>query len=388
MKTNVWLTLTALLATNALAQQVTNPPPAALAPAPTKSPAAPAPAAAPVVAPKTSAPAVAPTSTPAAVPKATAKPAKKHTAKAAKPAAEVPKPAVDEKPVFLSPGPAAITGNNVNVRGKATLFSEVVTRLNSGDSVKVIEQVIRDKPKAGEPTQWAKIGIPSNVHVWVHASYIDATNKVVLPKRLNVRTGPGENYSVVGLLEQGAPVKEISTKDNWIEIEAPADAYAFVAAMYLKQEGVAPAVPPIVSIAPPVVEPAPTPAVVPEAPAVASTTTEAPAAAPAPAITPAAAPATAPATEPVPPPAEEPPPRRVIQHEGVVKGTWSIQAPTKFALVDPDSGKTVNYLYTSSTNLDLRRYKGLRIIVTGEEGLDERWKNTPVISIQRIQVVQ
>ena len=72
----------------------------------------------------------------------------------------------------------------------------------------------------------------------------------------------------------------------------------------------------------------------------------------------------------------------------MVKGTWSIQAPTKFALVDPTSGKTVNYLYTSSTNLDLRRYKGLRIIVTGEEGLDERWKNTPVISIQRIQVVQ
>jgi len=26
--------------------------------------------------------------------------------------------------------------------------------------------------------------------------------------------------------------------------------------------------------------------------------------------------------------------------------------------------------------------------VTGEEGLDERWRNTPVITIQRIEVVE
>lgn len=368
MKTNVWLILGAMLTTGALAQQVTTPPPAAPAPAPAPAVAAPAPATAPP---------------------ATVKPKKKHAAKAAKPAPAAPQPALEEKPVSLSPGPAKITGNNVNLRGKATIFSEVVKRLNSGDSVTVIEQVIREKPKAGEPTQWAKIGIPPDVHVWVHASYIDATNKVVLPRKLNVRTGPGENYSIVGVLEKGAPVKEISTKGNWIEIESPADAYAFVAATYLKQEGAAAAVPPVVSIAPPVTEPAPTPAVVPEPAPVVATTTEAPAPAPAPAaVTPAPAPAAEPAPEPAPPPAEEPPPLRIVQHEGVVKGTWSIQAPTRFALVDLNSGKLVNYLYTSSTNLDLRRYKGLHIIVTGEEGLDERWQNTPVITIQRIQVVQ
>jgi hypothetical protein len=36
----------------------------------------------------------------------------------------------------------------------------------------------------------------------------------------------------------------------------------------------------------------------------------------------------------------------------------------------------------------MRRYKGLRIIVTGEEGLEERWGNTPVITIQKIQVLE
>jgi hypothetical protein len=72
----------------------------------------------------------------------------------------------------------------------------------------------------------------------------------------------------------------------------------------------------------------------------------------------------------------------------VVKDTVSIQAPTRFALVSTDTGRTINYLYTTSTNLNLARYKGLHIIVTGEEGLDRRWRNTPVLTIQRINVLK
>lgn len=312
-------------------------------------------------------------------------PASAQKTKAAKKAAPAEKPAVAEKPIVLVPGPATITGDNVNVRGKASFVGEIIARLKKGDIVKVIEQVIREKPKAGEPAQWAKIGYPTNHHVWVHATYIDASNKVVLPNRLNVRAGPGENYSIVGLIEKGAPVKEISVKGNWLEIEAPADAYAFVAARYLKQEGPEAAVPPVVSIAPPVAEPPTTTPVVEPPPVAPAGTNVLAAATPAepPGITPAPEAADAP-----PPPAEEPLPPRVVSHEGVVKDTVSIQAPTRFALVSPETGRTINYLYTTSTNLDLVRYKGLHIIVTGEEGLDRRWRNTPIITIQRIQVLK
>jgi hypothetical protein len=78
----------------------------------------------------------------------------------------------------------------------------------------------------------------------------------------------------------------------------------------------------------------------------------------------------------------------VVLREGLVRGTVSIQAPTRFALISPETGRTINYLHTTSPDLDLSRYKGLHIVVTGEEGLDERWKNTPVITIQRIQVLE
>jgi hypothetical protein len=201
--------------------------------------------------------------------------------------------------------------------------------------------------------------------------FIEGTNKTVKPKKLKVRAGPGEEYSVLGMLKQGDAVKEMGTKGDWMEIEAPSDAYAFMAAQYLKQE--APAV--VATTEPPT---PPTP--VTEPPTVTPPTTEPP--------TPAVTTTNEPTTTSTEPKTNEPPPKRVVQREGYVRGTISIQAPTHFELINPENHKTINYLYTNSRDLDLRRYKGLRIIVTGEEGLDERWRNTPVITIQRIQVIE
>ena len=59
-------------------------------------------------------------------------------------------------------------------------------------------------------------------------------------KKLNMRGGPGENYSVLGVIERGTAVNEITTKGDWMQIDPPASSYAFVAAMYLKQEAPAP----------------------------------------------------------------------------------------------------------------------------------------------------
>ena len=81
------------------------------------------------------------------------------------------------------------------------------------------------------------------------------------------------------------------------------------------------------------------------------------------------------------------PPVRIVSHEGVVRAVGSPVAPTKYELYDPATGFNINYLYTTSPTLDLSRYVNTRIIVTGEEGLDARWKDTPIINIQSIQVI-
>jgi hypothetical protein len=69
-----------------------------------------------------------------------------------------------------------------------------------------------------------------------------------------------------------------------------------------------------------------------------------------------------------PPVEETPPPPRIVQREGFVHGTLSIQAPTRYELISPDNRKPINYLYTTSPNLD-RAARACAHIVTGEEGL-------------------
>lgn len=309
------------------------------------------------------------------------KPAKKATKKVKAAAVAKPVAAAMETPVVLSPGAGTIAGKNVNVRGKASFNGEVITKLQNGDAVTVIEQVILSKPKVGEPSQWAKIVYPATAHVWVHSSYLNA-DKTVKPKKLNIRTGAGENYSVVGTLEQGTTVKEVSTKGNWTEIEAPADAFAFVAATFIHQDASAVSVPPVVSIQ----APEATPATVTTEPTVASTTTDVanPNAATEPNPTPIADATNAAAPPPV---VEEVWVPRTVSHEGIVKPTVSIQAPTKFGLHSLETGKLINYLYSPTAQLEMSRYEGRHIIVSGQEGLDERWVNTPVLTIQKIYVV-
>jgi hypothetical protein len=299
----------------------------------------------------------------------------------------------------LGAGPAVAKEKNVNVRGQAAINSEIVTHLKRGDLVTVLEEVNLKKAGTDEPARWAKIALPPGSVVWVNAHFINPDTKAVVPKRLNLRSGPGENYSILGRLDHGTVVKEVETKGDWLKIEAPTNSYAFVAAHLLSTDpadlgpALAKAHPPAPAVPPPtetavVAPPPPPPPTAQPLPA--------PPAAPPPPVVPAPPPPTEtaavppPSTEPPAVPAlpvEEPPIKRVVTREGIVKGSASIQAPTYFVLRSLDNNKTINYLYNPATNVVMREYQFQRVIVTGEEVLDERWPNTPVINIDTIQTV-
>ena len=368
MKTNCWLILGMMVATSAFAQNNTNL---------TQTPAAPAPA---VSSPP---PASVETNTPSK--KAAPKKRKISTATPTAPK----KTAFAEPTVALAPGAAEVAVKNLNVRGQAGLNRDFLTHLTNGDSVTVLDEITLAKHKADEPAQWAKIALPAKVHVWVRTLFIDATNKTVLPKKLNLRAGPSENYSVLGVIERGTAVSEIVTKDDWTQIEPPTNAYAFVAAMYLKQSAsgtVAPHLPPSTETETPVI----TNSVVEPAPIVPAPTNQ-------PDTTPTNLPATMGTNAPANPGTIDtnlpPPPPRGVPHEGFVRKVTSIIEPTDYELYDPKTGGEIDYLYSTATNrdgtkLDLSRYNGLHIIVTGEEGVAQRWKNMPLLTVQRITVVE
>jgi uncharacterized protein YgiM (DUF1202 family) len=357
MKTNCWLILGMLMATSVLAQDNTN----ALPPIP-----------APLVAPpaEPAPPAVTETNAPAAKPK------KHHV---------VPKRAALVEPtVTLVPGTAQVVANNLNVRGRAGLTGEVIGHLNKGDVVTVLSETSLKKHVVGEPEQWAKIALPASTKIWVNANFIHVATKTVLPKKLNLRAGPGENYSVLGTIEHGTVVNENDRKGSWVQIDTPTNAYAFVSAMYLKQEAsgnIAENPAPSTET-----EPTPTPMSTP----VAETqpiVTELTNATPAGMETNSPAPMVSDLNTAVSLVNTNPPPPRVVSHEGVVGHVDSVIAPTAYVLYDPATSKEINFLYTTSTNLDIGRYYGMRIVVTGEEALAERWPDTPLLTIQRIEVL-
>ena len=342
MKT-IWIILGTMMAASVIAQDNTNSLPAI--PAPVSSPAA---ETAPAPTPE---PEMAGTNAPAAKP---VKHLRKHHAVAHK------KPAAPEPVVSLTPGPAEVTANQLTVRGQAGLKGETVAHLHKGDQVTVLEQINLAHHADGEPSQWAKISYPTNANVWVDAKYIDS-NGTVSSKKLNLRGGPGENYSVVGVMEHGESVTQLETKGNWIKIEPPAKAFAFVAAKFLAE------------VTPPPAPPAP-PTETPEAP---PTPTQLPPQQPI-VMTPPAPPT---------PPQPETPAVRVVSHEGIVGPSGSVVAPTDYKLYDLATKQDIDFLYPTAPNMDLKSLVDARVIVTGEEGIDQRWPNTPVLAIQNIQVV-
>lgn len=294
--------------------------------------------------------------------------------------------------------------DRVNVRGQASATSEVITQLRKGEAVTVLEEISVKKPKKGEPSAWARIQLPPNTPVWVYAPYIEVTARTVNIRRINIRSGPGENFSIIGRLDRGTPVKEIRTVAHWMEIESPTNAFAFVAADLLEKAPAAPA-PTLAETAPP---PATNTAAATEPPVVETVKTEPPpvtAPEPVPAATTEPQPAppaastessstngilvttgtigTSPSTSPTP----EPPPRRTVSREGVVIISRSIQAPTSYALESKEARRTINYLHTEDPALKLKNFGGRRVIVTGEELLDQRWANTPIIEVETIRLV-
>lgn len=373
MKKNLWIVFVAAISTTLLAQDTNTS-------APTMPPTQPE-AATPPPATETPAP-IQPAPGIEAPSNAQSTPAKSKKKKVAKKKAITHAAKPELKTVPLVSGPAVVSANHVNVRSKAGLVGEVITRMTNGEPVTVIEEVDLKHSGAEEPSAWAKIALPSDTHVWLKSSYIDANNTVTA-KKLNLRAGPGENYGVVGTLQKGDVVQQIEAKGEWTQIQAPTNAYAFMAAEYLTQSPEAlvaatPATPATVTDTNEVVAAPPTNEV-----AIATGTNEV---------------ATdtnlmavdtnqlTTITEETNPPV--PPPPRIVAHEGIVRASASIQAPTRFELMSVDTHKTINYLYPPTPELDMSRYKGMHIIVTGEEGLDERWKNTPVITVQKIQVLE
>ncbi len=131
---------------------------------------------------------------------------------------------------------------------------------------------------------WAAISPPDRLDLWLNKDFIEG-NRVVA-RSIQVRSGPGIEYEIVGTLERGAAVMPRGEEGDWCKIAPPSSTTLWVKKGDLSE--VRTHTTPIQEVAP-----------VPEPPK--------PAPAPAPAAAPAPQPAP-PAIEPLPPPEVKPSP--------------------------------------------------------------------------------
>ncbi len=356
-------------------------------------------------------------------------------------AAAFPAMALDLQPTNAASRIVAVKGN-ANVRAKASLASEILFSSKKGQALKVIREVEDPKAAADEPSRWSEVVVPAGTHLWVYGALIDSTNKVVRANSVNLRAGPGRNYSDVGNISRGTPIKIIHANEGWIEIEAPEGAaHGFVASTLLGNEVVAPATapPPAPAVASTIVPATPRPvAPARTVPLPANNTRPAPTIgrtvpadpivdtqplAPArTAVTPrrvvqppvvqdeaqpietapvAVEPATAPvtptpvATQPNPIPVVTPlvsqpeiihtdKVREVIR-EGVVDFARSPQAPSDYQLNNFRKGEAmIGFIYTDDKAIRFSDWRWKRVLITGEEYIDPAWPRRPLIKVTAI----
>ncbi len=342
-----------------------------------------------------------------------------------------------------------VKADRTNVRAKPTFDGEVLTTLSKGDLVEVLDEV-PGTGADGALRTWARIALPKNAPVWVYAPFVDSKTKTVKSKVLNLRAGPGRNYSELGELGQGATVTVLREVDGWLQIEPPPNTSAYVSSNLIEAQAPvatkAPALPAVPAPTPApatkaVVTSTPPPATVVAAPAqpvsapiVGSTPRQAlvipaaPAPAPAPTATAPTATAPAPAATAVVTPTtategkpeatepESPAPRKKLRYqaplrsvpddkefmatggeadakprevlrEGVVGTAWSVQAPGYLELLSLDKEGKLDYLISETPDLDLSQYRGQHVVLAGEEWRDSRWK-TPLLKVKSIQSVK
>ncbi len=329
----------------------------------------------------------------------------------------------------FSPDPRGVTTANANLRAKPSLNSEILISLKKGQQIQQIRFATDPKAPADEPKEWVEVAAPAGTKVWIFAALVDPTSKTVRSAKVNLRAGPGRNYSEVGHLVQGTAIQELRSADGWIQIAAPEgtvrgyiaqdlvkaapDAVVEKSAptppvsiprqpVPLPTEGARPrleagrSIPEEANVARQVADPAPAPTriiqpdLVPTVETVPATTAEAAPEVPAAALPVETSPAplqTSPeiATSTQPEIIHTDKPRQVIR-EGVVGVAMSPQAPGDYQLNNFRKGEgMIGFLATDDPEIKLSSWRWRRVVITGEEYLDVRWPKSPLIKVTSIQ---
>lgn len=102
-----------------------------------------------------------------------------------------------------------IDGNKVNMRTGPGEKYEVMWELGRGYPLQVIET----------RGQWVKVSDFENDTGWVFQKLLARSGHFIVKKpRINIRSGPGRNHSIVGKANYGVVFKTLDRRKGWVKV--------------------------------------------------------------------------------------------------------------------------------------------------------------------------
>jgi uncharacterized protein YgiM (DUF1202 family) len=117
-----------------------------------------------------------------------------------------------------------VNADNVNLRAGADSNKEVVRQASYDDIL-----YAAGKDKSGK---WFRVLPPKGTKLYVYEKLIQ--DGKVSVKKLNVRSGPGINYTKMGEVLRGETISVIDQRNEWLAIVPPENCYLWISVDYLE----------------------------------------------------------------------------------------------------------------------------------------------------------
>ena len=126
--------------------------------------------------------------------------------------------------VFMSLGPVcsiaagftmvSVAGEKVNLRQSPSTQSPVLWELGQGFPLKII----------GRKGKWLKVSDFESDVGWIHEDLVARKPHLIVKigknkkTRINVRSGPGTNYEIIGKAEYGVVFETLARQSGWVKV--------------------------------------------------------------------------------------------------------------------------------------------------------------------------
>ena len=121
-----------------------------------------------------------------------------------------------------------VKNDGANVRAGDNVNFKALCELEKGDPLKII----------GKRYSWFKINLPKKAHIYIKNDYValDPEKEIgtVTALHVNLRAGPGTEYSILGQVSRPEKLNVVSEKDGWYKIEPPQGIKGWISSSQIK----------------------------------------------------------------------------------------------------------------------------------------------------------